>query len=310
MINHFLSKYFGLGIAGAIILAFIFPYVAISLHPLATAFLFALMFLSGFTIQWDKLKNIRSYLKEMALGNFLIFIFIPSLVFLLAKTLLTNDLYIYGILFAALCPAAIIAPFFTSILKGDKELSLLILISSSLLSPFVIPPILGFAMGDYLNISTTLLFKEIMIFVPLPLAIAFLTKKYFTSTSGVLTASLPVLNFILLTLLIFILFGVSMTKLHFNYIQLKELSVLLFIALIQDFSLLLFLGPLNRLLKDTEKIVSLFNSVSMKNIAIASTILLLYSPKAAIAPAMGFVAHAFLFMPFILRPLIRISLKK
>lgn len=309
MINAFFSKYFGLGVAAAIVLAFIFPYAAVSLHPLATVFLFAMMFLSGFTIEWDKLKDLRKYSREVILGNILIFVVIPFLMFLMAKTLLTNDLYIYGILFAALCPAAIIAPFFTGILKGDRELSFLILVSSSLISPFIIPPVLNFVAGDYLNISTTLLFKEILIFVPLPLVCAFLTKKYFKNADGFFTKSLPILNFVLLALLIFILFGVSMTKLDFNYIQLKELGIFLLIAFVQDFGFLLFLGPLNKSLQNTEKTVALFNSVSMKNIAIASTILLLYSPKAAIAPAMGFVAHAFLFTPLILRPLLRISLK-
>lgn len=310
MINDFFSKYFGVGIAIAIVFAFIFPYTAVSLHPFATAFLFLLMFLSGFTIEWGKLRYFYKNIREIFLGNFFIFIVIPFIVFLLAKTFLTNELYIYGIVFAALCPAAIIAPFFTNILKGDKEQSFMILVSSSLLSPFVIPPILNLAAGDYLNISTVLLFKEIIIFVPLPLIIAFLIKKYFKSVDGLITKSLPVLNFALLAILIFILFGVSMTKLYFNYLELKELGILLLIAFVQDFGFLLLLGPLNGYLKNEEKVVAFFNSTAMKNIAIASTILLLYSPKAAIAPALGFVAHIFLFTPLVLRPLLKISLKK
>ena len=310
MVNHFFSSYFGLGVVAAIILAFLFPYTAISLHPFATVFLFFLMFLSGFTIDWSKLKNFHLYIKEIILGNFLLFIVIPFALFFLSHALVTDALYVYGIIFAALCPSAIVAPFFTGILKGDKELAFLLLVSSSLISPFAIPPILHLLAGDQANISSVLLFKDIIIFVPLPLVCAYVTKKYLGIADAFFTRYLPVLNFILLALLIFILFGVSMTKLHFNFIQLQELWPLLVIALIQDFGLLLFLGPLNGSLKNNEKVVALFNSISMKNIAIASTLLLLYAPKAAMAPAMGFVAHALLFTPAILRHLLRISLKK
>lgn len=309
MVNHFISSYFGLGIVAAIILAFVFPYTAVSLHPYATLFLFFLMFLSGFAIDWEKLKNFRAYLKEMLIGNLLLFIIIPLIVFLFAHFLLADSLYIYGVIFAALCPAAIVAPFFTGIFKGDKELAFSILVSSSLLSPFLIPPLLHLFAGEQAAISTTLLFKEIMLFVPLPLLCAFLIKRYFKAAGGFLTRSLPIMNFILLALLIFILFGVSMTKLHFSSMQIQELGLLFLIALIQDFALLLFLGPLARSLGSSEKAIALFNSTSMKNIAIASTILLLYTPKAAIAPAMGFVAHALLFTPFVVRRLLSISLK-
>lgn len=309
MANHFFSSYFGLGIVVAIVLAFIFPYTAVSLHPYATLFLFFLMFLSGFAVDWSKLKNFHVYIKEVIIGNLFLFTVIPLVVYFFARFLLTDSLYIYGIMFAALCPTAIVAPFFTGILKGDKELAFFMLVSSSLLAPFVIPPVLHLLAGEHAAISTALLFKEMILFVPLPLFCAFLIKRYYITAGGFFTKSLPVLNFILLALLIFILFGVSMTKLHFSSMHAQELGILFLIALIQDFGFLLFLGPLARSLHDSEKAIALFNAASMKNIAIASTILLLYAPKAAIAPAVGFLVHAILFTPFILRRLLAISLK-
>lgn len=308
MVNHLFSSYFGIGIIGAIILAFVFPYAAISLHPFAAVFLFLLMFLSGFAIDWDKLKDIRTHAKEVLIGNLLLFIVIPVALFFLSHAILTDSLSIYGVIFAALCPAAIVAPFFTGIFKGDKELAFLILISSSVLAPFIIPPMLRLLAGDQASISTLLLFKDIMLFVPLPLVCALAVKKYFAPAHTFFLRHLPILNFMMLALLIFILFGVSMTKLPLNSVTLKDLGILLMLALIQDFFLLLFIKPANTAIKDPGKIIALFNSASMKNIAIASTILLLYAPKAAIAPAMGFVAHALLFTPAIVRRLLKNSL--
>lgn len=307
--NKFFSTYFGLGILFAIILAFMFPYIAITLNPSSFFLLFFLMVLSGFTIDWSKLGLVMKNLKEVIFANIALYVIIPFFMFLLAKTFLADKHYMYGVVFSALTPAAIVAPFFTKVFKADRELSFVILVSSMLISPFVIPLVLSLFLGNYLAISGMILFKDILLLVPLPLFIAFLVRKYSKPSSEFLTQSLPILNFFLLALLIFIQFGSSINRLNINYLEAKDVFLLIGLGFIQDFGLLLFLQPLSNWVRDEKKSVAIFASISMKNIAIASSILLLYSPKAALAPTLGFVAHAFLFTPFILQRLIRASLK-
>ncbi len=307
--NRFFSTYFGLGILFAILLSFIFPYIAVTLNPSSFFLLFFLMVLSGFTIDWSKLWLVMKNLKEVIFANSILYIVIPFVMFLLAKTFLTDEHYIYGVVFSALTPTAIVAPFFTKVCKADRELSFVILVSSMLISPFVIPLVLSLFLGNYLAISGVILFKDILLLVPLPLFIAFLVRKYSKPSSEFLTQSLPILNFFLLALLIFIQFGSSINRLNINYLEVKDVFLLVGFGFVQDFGFLLFLQPLSNWAKDEKKSVAIFNSISMKNIAIASSILLLYSPKAALAPTLGFVAHAFLFTPFILQRLIRASLK-
>lgn len=305
--NQILSKYFGAGVLVAIILAFFFRYTAYSFSPYSLFLLFILMFLSGFNLDWKKLKNVTTNPKPIVLTNLLIFLVIPLVILLLSRLLLTDEAYIYGAVFSALTPTAAVAPFFANVLKSDKELSFVALISSMILSPFVIPPLLTLFVGGYLHISSSLIFKDILILVPLPILLAALVKKFLPFIFNFLKNFLPVLNFLILSFLIFIQFGSSFNRLPLNYVDTRNIVGLIIIGFVQDFFLVLFLKPIIDFVKDKEVAVSILISSSMKNIAIASTILLLYSPKAALAPAIGFIAHSFLFTPFVLSWLIKKS---
>jgi len=226
-------------------------------------------------------------------------------VWIFARLLLTDDQYIYGVVFSSLTPVAAVAPFFTGHYKADKNSSFLFLISSMILSPLLIPLILILLLGNSLSIPSALLFKDIILLVPLPILLSILVKRFLPVVFEFIKNSLPILNFFLLSVLFFIQFGSSIKRLPLNLIDSKNILFMLLIALIQDFYLFLFLKPISNLFKKDGAGLAVVLSGSMKNIAIASTILLLYSPKAAIAPAIGFVAHTILFSPWIVSKIIK-----
>ena len=308
LVNQLLSRYFGVGILAAIILAFFFRYTAYSFSPYSLFLLFLLMFLSGFNLDFSKLKTVITNPKPIIFSNLLIFLVIPLIILVISKLILTDDAYIYGAVFSALTPTAAVAPFFANILKTDKELSFVALISSMILSPFVIPPLLALMVGGYLQIPSSLIFKDILILVPLPILLAAVVKKIFPFIFEFLKNLLPFLNFLILSFLIFIQFGSSFNRLPLNYVDTRNIVGLVIIGFVQDFFLILFLKPIVDHFQNKEVGISILISSSMKNIAIASTILLLFSPKAALAPAIGFIAHSFLFTPFILSKLVKKSL--
>lgn len=306
--NQLLSKYFGVGVLTAIILAFFFRYTAYSFSPYSLFLLFLLMFLSGFNLDFSKLKTVITNPKPIIFSNLLIFLVIPFIILIISKLILTDDAYVYGAVFSALTPTAAVAPFFANILKTDKELSFVALISSMILSPFVIPPLLALMVGGYLQIPSSLIFKDILILVPLPILLAAFVKKIFPFIFEFLKNFLPLLNFLILSFLIFIQFGSSFNRLPLNYVDTRNIIGLVIIGFVQDFFLILFLKPIVDHFQNKEVGISILISSSMKNIAIASTILLLFSPKAALAPAIGFIAHSFLFTPLVLSWLIKKSL--
>lgn len=306
MVNGFITKYFGAGIGITILLALLLPYPALQLHPLATPLLFLLMFIAGLCMDWKRANIILKRPMGIVAGNIVLYGVAPMSVYVLSRLLLTDEQYIYGVIFASLTPTAIVAPFFTGLLKGDKELSFGILVSSMLISPLLIPALLVLYAGDAIQTPALLLFKDIVLLVPLPLLLAFFVKVFFKQISSVVENNAPALNFVFLSLLIFILFGVSLQKMQFSYGLGGELLLILLIFFIQDFGLL----ALSRFLflpwsQDKEKTAILLSG-SMKNIAIAAGILLLYDPRAALAPGIGFIAHAFLFTPWIVKKIMRV----
>jgi predicted Na+-dependent transporter len=304
MLNKLIQNYFGVGIFIVIALALIFPYTAVKLHPLAILFLFLLMLINSLLIDWSKLKNIFKNIKLVLLANFIIFIITPSIIFLFSSFLLNDNQYIYGAIFSALTPAALVAPFFTKILKGNKELSYSILLSSMIISPIAIPIMLKILIGPLLPISISLIFKDILLILPLPIIISYVTWRFNLKINNSIQKNGPILNFIFLGSLIFILFGTAFNKFNFNSTNNILLFKILLLVFIQDFAIIILWGFIANKFKNEKDSIAIIISVSMKNIAIAAGILLLHDPKAALVPAIGFIAHAFLFTPFILKKLI------
>jgi BASS family bile acid:Na+ symporter len=303
MINQFLREYLGLGTLAIIILALFFPYVATSLHPYALFFLFMQMLANSINIDWSKFRYILKNPSKIIFANIYIFIFTPIIIYLIADFLFDDRQFVYAAVFTALAPCAIVAPYFTRVFKGNVELSYSILISSLVISPIVIPFLLKISVGSLIPINSLILFKDILLIAPLPMLIGFIIWKYFPKLNLSLTKNSPILNFIFLALLQFILFGVSLNKFNFNHLNTILFAKILLITFIQDFGIILIWKLFNIKITNADT-QALIISISMQNIAIAAGILLLHAPKVAIYPAIGFIPHAFLFTPFILRKLI------
>jgi hypothetical protein len=98
-----------------------------------------------------------------------------------------------------------------------------------------------------------------------------------------------------LSLLIFILFGNAIGRLNLGYVGTGEIAWLVVLAFVQDFGVLLLARVMAGRLFPARMANGLMVTLSMKNVAIATGILLFYDPRASLAPALVFVAHAFLF---------------
>jgi len=84
----------------AIVAGVVFPYTALSLMPYGFSFLFVLMLLSGFSIDWRKLPTSLARPYELATGLFLLFVFFPLVQLLLAKLLQVDSQFLVGVVFA------------------------------------------------------------------------------------------------------------------------------------------------------------------------------------------------------------------
>ncbi|THB77198.1 MAG: hypothetical protein D6B25_07520 [Desulfobulbaceae bacterium] len=288
-------KLFGIPVAIAIISGILFPYVAISMMPLGVVFLFLLMVWAGLTIDWTRIHRVMSRPIDLVFGLILLYIFFPVLQLLLAQSLISDNQFLFGLLFSSLTPAAIVAPLFCKTMDGDEELSFLLLFFSMALAPVVTPLLLKILGQSILPINFVPLFKVIGLLVTVPLLISFIITRKLPQLQQYLKPHLPILNMLSLSLLVFILFGTAVGRLNINYLQSSELMLLLLLAFVQDFGVLLIARLLLPFFFSYKTANTFIITLSMKNVAIAAGILLFYDPKASLPPALGFIAHAFLF---------------
>ena len=290
-----MEKLFGLPVLAAIIAGVLFPYTAISLLPLSFAFLFVLMLLSGFSIDWRKLTTMINRPMQLLLGLFLAFLFFPFLQLLLARFLLTDSQFLVGMVFSSLMPVAMVAPFFSNQLAGDEEMAFLLMVLSMLVAPFVAPGLLKLLTASVLPIQVGPFMKSMFLLVTVPLFCSFLVSRYLPKMRDAVVPYLAVGNMVALSLLIFILFGTIVGRLNIGYESKAEIGRLLLLVFFQDFGVFflarLFVGRIFSVREANAVMVSL----SMKNVAIAAGILLFYDPRAALPPALVFIAHACLF---------------
>ncbi len=300
-----LERYFGCGILLAVILALWVPDWGTALSSLNPILLFLLFFLSGFTIDPAVLLGSTRSLRPVLAATSILSVLMPAFIWLLARLFLPESDLLYGAAFMALTPTAVVVPFFTRLYGGDKELSFLVMLTSTLLAPLVIPTGLSLLVPEVRSVPPLLLFSRIAILVPFPILLSWVITRFVPTITASIRSSLPLMNFLALTILIFIQVSSALRSILTYRIDPTVLLPIFALAFIMDFSLFLLFPVLGRMLRNTRMAQSIVLSAGMKNIAIASTLLLSVYPRAALVPTVAFIAHAFLFTPVLVGPLIR-----
>lgn len=290
-----MANVFGLPIVLAIVLGITFPYTALLLMPYGIAFLFLLMVWAGLAIDWRKLRGFSRYKYELLIGLLFLYVLFPLVQWLLARWLVADSQFLYGLVFASLCPVAIVAPFFTQHIRSDEEFSFLLMTVSMVLCPIVAPLVLNTLLASSTGINTAPLAKYMLTLVTVPLLISYLISRYLPAVRAALRPYLAILNMGSLSVLIFILFGTAVGKLNIHYTAAYDIWNLLLLVFVQDFGVLFAGRTMFRLWFDRDVANSLAVSLSMKNVAIAAGILLFFDPRASFPAALVFVAHACLF---------------
>ena len=280
----------------SMILGCIFPYIALALMPYGFIFFFVLMLCAGLSMRWQSLRQISRHAFPLVFANVFLFIFFPLLQLAIARLLIADIQYQFGVYFGALAPVAIVSPYFTKIAKGDEELSYLFMISSSLLYPFVCMGMLALMPFSGVHLELMSLTFGMVIFVITPIVISMCSVFVLSDRNRQRIEKItPFINASCLSLLVFILFGAAYGRLNLYYSSREELLKLILLAFFQDFGVLLFGFWLLPKLFTTASARSLAISFSMKNTAVAAALLLFYVPKAAIPATLVFLPHALLF---------------
>lgn len=174
VVIDFISRYqLGLVLL-ALIAGFVFPSVFLPLNPLNSFFLMVIMFATGIRLDYEAfLEQVKDW-RTLVLAVAMMLVIMPFLVTIPLKFFAPE--WILPFILAAAMPTGLTAPAVMTIMGGRTSLALLISVSTSVVSPFVVPVMLKVLLGETVAIDTLSMMLNIAMVVILPLAVAGLIK--------------------------------------------------------------------------------------------------------------------------------------
>ena len=161
---------------GSLLTGVLAPGVCAPLQPYPVVCMMLLLFLNFLSIRisqiWDTVRQ-----SPLRIAGFLLFrmIFFPVAVALLFR-LIWPAYSLSALLLAGISTGAV-APFFANLLQANMALVLVVVVASSLLVPFTLPPLVAFLFGHSMEIPLLDMMRLLVMVVFIPLVAAEGLKK-------------------------------------------------------------------------------------------------------------------------------------
>ncbi len=288
-------KYYGIPILLAYVLGYLFPYVSLSLSYLAFFLLLIMMFFTLISFDLNILKSIKNFKREVILGLSALYLFQPLVQWILCYFLIKDKSLSFGTFFASITPIAIVAPMFTAKKKGNKNLSIILLILSVCLYPLSASFHLIYLKNDAFSLQLSPIILDCFLLISIPIILAFLFRRYFKMKLEILEKISPYFNQYAIAFMAFAYFGSSISKLNLYYTSKFEVLSIILIVFMQDFLTYFISLWFFKKMFSHQNAQAISISISMKNFALSGGLLLFYDPKASLASALGFLAHSVFF---------------
>jgi len=172
--------YFSIIIISSIILGLIFANQFFLLAPFTIIFLMVILFLSALKFNFKEIVTSIDETKEQVvilLATIFILAILPIIVFYLTNLIYPTLAPAFFIL--SLAPVGMTVPFFVDLINGNKGLALILVIFTSLLSPFSISFLINFILGGTVDVDFMGMFINLIKIIFIPFIIAFIIKHLF-----------------------------------------------------------------------------------------------------------------------------------
>lgn len=143
------------------------------LKPILMVMLFFVFLKTDLIDILEKIKDVKLMIYISSVYMFII----PITLFLVVN--LFNTKLAIGVLLLTAMPAGVSSPTLTDIVKGNIALSMSIVIITSLIAPFTVPLLFDLIKFNSIGINPLAIFKDLAIFVFMPMLISQIIKKYF-----------------------------------------------------------------------------------------------------------------------------------
>jgi len=172
-------------IYSTLVAGILFPEVGKVFQPFPLYCMISLLFLSFLSI---KISHIWNTVRHSAL-LILCFLFIRMILFPLGVALLFRlfwPAYSLSALLLSGISTGVVAPFISTLLQANTPLVLVIVVLSSLLVPFTLPPLVDLLFSQSMDLSLLSMMRLLFMVVFVPLALAELLKKISAKTVNTL----------------------------------------------------------------------------------------------------------------------------
>lgn len=287
---HYISKYMGLLVLAAALLALAFPTALQAIRPTVINYLLGVvMFGMGLTLNLQDFKIVFSRPKDVVIGCLAQFTIMPLLAWGLARLFSLDEALALGVVLVGCCPGGTASNVITYLAKGDLALSVGMTGVSTLLAPFMTPLLTWALAGKSVDVDVAGMLLSILWVVILPIVVGLVVKWLWPKFTEKAIDYLPAISSIVIAMIVAIVIGANANKL------LAGGLVILIVVVLHNLcglGLGYLIGRLLRLTEPKQRAISI--EVGMQNSGLASSLATIHFaayPMATIPGAIFSVWH-------------------
>ena len=287
---HYISKYMGVLVLAAALLALAFPSVLQQIRPTVINYLLGVvMFGMGLTLNLKDFKIVFSRPKDVVIGCMAQFTVMPLLAWGLAKVFQLDESLALGVVLVGCCPGGTASNVITYLAQGDLALSVGMTGVSTLLAPFLTPLLTWVLAGKSVNVDVVGMLLSILWVVIIPIIVGLIVKWLWPKFTEKALDYLPAFSSITIALIVAIIIAANANKLMASGLIIMVVVVLHNIC---GLSMGYLIGRLLGLSESKKRAISI--EVGMQNSGLASSLATIHFatyPLATIPGAIFSVWH-------------------
>ena len=289
-ICHYISKYMGLLVLAAALLALAFPNILGQISPKVINYLLGVvMFGMGLTLNLQDFKVVFSRPKDVVTGCVAQFTIMPLLAWVLSKLFHLDEALALGVVLVGCCPGGTASNVITYLAKGDLALSVGMTGVSTLMAPILTPLLTWMLAGKSVNVDVASMFLSILWIVILPIILGLVVKGLWPKFTERATDYLPAFSSVAIAFIVAIVIAANADKLLAGGLL---IVVVVMLHNICGLSLGYMIGRLLKLSEPKKRAISI--EVGMQNSGLASSLATIHFaayPLATIPGAIFSVWH-------------------
>ena len=287
---HYISKYMGILVLAAAVLALIFPSMLQQIRPTVINYLLGVvMFGMGLTLNLQDFKIVFSRPKDVLIGCLAQFTVMPLLAWGLAWAFQLDEALALGVVLVGCCPGGTASNVITYLAKGDLALSVGMTGVSTLLAPFMTPFLTWALAGKSVNVDVVGMLLSILWVVILPIVVGLVVKWIWPKFTEQATDYLPAFSSLAIAFIVSIVIAANANKLMAGGLMIVMVVILHNLG---GLSLGYLIGQLLGLSDAKKRAISI--EVGMQNSGLASSLATIHFaayPLATIPGAIFSVWH-------------------